>query len=113
MFLLICEYEKRRYNSNQPAISEISEKATGGTCVEGQRVNVCVDNYIKHESFAYIYNLSLYEVVLLDRYGGKEKRKSLLCIVFYFDSSGTSDILFARYECDNKYSADFSDYSVL
>ena len=43
----------------------------------------------------------------------EEKRKSLLCIVFYFDSSGTSDILFARYECDNKYSADFFDYSVL
>ena len=44
-----CSYEsvkmkKRRYNSDQPAISEISEKATGGTCVEGQRVNVCVDN---------------------------------------------------------------------
>lgn len=37
----------------------------------------------------------------------KRKRKSLLCIVFCFDSSGTSDILFARYECDNKYSADF------
>ena len=27
-----------------------------------------LNNYIKHESFAYIYNLSLYEVVLLDRY---------------------------------------------
>ncbi|MFR5916503.1 MAG: LytTR family DNA-binding domain-containing protein [Blautia wexlerae] len=62
------EMKNERYNSNQPVISEISEKATGGTCVEGQRVNVCVDNYIKHESFAYIYNLSLYEVVLLDRY---------------------------------------------
>ena len=49
-------------------ISEVSEKATGRACVEGKRVNVCVDNYIKHESFAYIYNLSLYEVVLLDRY---------------------------------------------
>ena len=44
---------------------------------------------------------------------GKEKRKSLLCIVFYFDSRSESDILFARYECDNKYSADFFDYSVL
>ena len=43
----------------------------------------------------------------------KEKRKSLLCIVFYFDSRSASDILFARYECDNKYSADFFDYSVL
>ena len=76
--------------------------------MEGQRVNVCVDNYIKHESFAYIYNLSLYEVVLFGQILRKrKKRKSLLCIVFCFDSSGTSDILFARYECDNKYSAEF------
>lgn len=43
----------------------------------------------------------------------KKKRKSLLCIVFCFDSRSAFDILFARYECDNKYSADFFDYSVL
>lgn len=45
----------------------------------------------------------------------EEKKKERACYVlfFYFDSSGTSDILFARYECDNKYSADFFDYSVL
>lgn len=48
----------------------------------GKRVNVCVDNYIKHESFAYIYNLSLYEVVLLDRYWGKEKERA--CYVLFF-----------------------------
>ena len=32
---------------------------------------------------------------------------------FCFDSRSAFDILFARYECDNKYSADFFDYSVL
>jgi len=39
----------------------------------------------------------------------EEKKKERACYVlfFCFDSSGTSDILFARYECDNKYSAEF------
>lgn len=43
----------------------------------------------------------------------EKKKKEPVMYCFCFDSSGTSDILFARYECDNKYSADFFDYSVL
>ena len=45
----------------------------------------------------------------------EEKKKERACYVLFFilTAVSTSDILFARYECDNKYSADFFDYSVL
>lgn len=67
-----CSYESvKMKNGDTIPISQPYRKSVRKQLaerVEGKRVNVCVDNYIKHESFAYIYNLSLYEVVLLDRY---------------------------------------------
>lgn len=51
--------------------------------MEGKRVNVCVDNYIKHESFVYIYNLSLYEVVLWTDIEEKKKKEPVMyCFLF-------------------------------